>query len=256
MVAACLMLLAVGGRLPVYGQQPSQQSATPPALQGDAASAAAVGEGDEIAHPFFTHMGVPEGVGVFNLRIIGLLNRVDGAAEGDFGFHLETGLTKRIGLHLRNDSVRNNTHSEAMLQFLVINSQNGMSGFAPIVEFEFPTQTGVGSRIDTLVGFSSALVNERVAFNQIVHYNPRADSVEGSAAVVVRAGRRFFPVFEVLADKERGEGPMVRLLGGLKKRVSKHVVLGVALQAPVTDRRDFSVQFNVGSDISWTMKQK
>ena len=253
--AGWLTVIAFSG-LSAYSQMP-EKSPTPAVIkQGmeEAKPDDPAGEEDEIAHPFFTHMGVPEGVGVYNLRIYGLLNRVDGATKGDFGFHLETGLTKRIGLHIRNDSFLNRTRSEAMFQFLAIKSKDGMSGFSPIIEFEFPTRRGGGSRVNTLVGFTTALVNKRAAFNQVVHYNPREDSVDYSFALVLRAGKKYFPVFELLGEGMRGERPIVDLVGGLKVRVSKNFVLGFAFRAPVTNRRDFSSQSVFSTDVEWKVK--
>ena len=63
-----------------------------------------MGDDEEIAHPFFTHMGMPEAVGTYSLRTSALLTKpMDGKSKGDFAFHLETGLTKFVGLHIRND---------------------------------------------------------------------------------------------------------------------------------------------------------
>lgn len=254
-VVAWLIISATCG-LPVYSQQMPQKSPTPAAGQEEAKPAdTGEEEEEEIVHPFFTHMGIPEGVGVFNLRLLGLANRVDGATKGDFAFHLETGLTKRIGLHIRNDSFLDRTRSEVMFQFLAIKSKDGMSGFAPIIEFEIPTRTGGGSRVETLVGFSSALVNKRAAFNQVVHYNPREDSVDASAALVLVVGKRYFPAFEILGEGARGERPIVNLLGGLKVRMNKNLILGFAVQVPVTNRRDFSSQLAFGPEIEWKRKQ-
>ena len=209
----------------------------------------------ETAHPFFTHMGMPERVGVYSLRLEGLANRVDGKSKGDFGFHFETGLTKRIGIHIRNDSFLERTRSEVMIQFAAIRSKDGMSGFSPIIEFEIPTRRGDGSRIHTLVGFSTALVNKRASFNQVVHYNPREDSVDYSVALVLRVGKRYFPVFEILGEGMRGERPIVNLLGGFKVRMNKNLTLGFAIQAPVTNRKDFSSQLVFQPDIEWRRKQ-
>lgn len=255
MVAACSLMLAILG-LPAYSQQMPQKSPITPASVEEQAKPGDMGdeEEEEIAHPFFTHMGIPEGVGVYNLRLEGLVNRADGITKGDFGFHFETGLTKFIGLHVRNDSFLNRTRSEVMFQFLAIKSKDGMSGFAPIIEFEIPTRTGDGSRIHTLIGFSSALVNKRAAFNQVVHYNPREDSVDYSAALVLPVGKQYFPVFEILGEGARGERPIVNLLGGLKVRVSKNLILGFAVQVPVTNRKDFSSQLVFQPDIEWKRK--
>jgi len=252
---AAWLLVLTACVLPAYSQQMPQKSPGPAAVQDQTKPGDMGDEEEEIAHPFFTHMGIPEGVGVFSLRILGLANRVDGRTKGDFAFHFETGLTKRIGLHVRNDSFLDRTRSEVMFQFLAIKSKDGMSGFSPIIEFEIPTRRGGGSRVNTLVGFSSALVNKRAAFNQVVHYNPREDSVDYSAAIVLRAGKQYFPVFEILGEGMRGERPIVNLLGGLKVRVSKVLILGFAVQVPVTNRKDFSSQLVFQPDIEWKRKQ-
>ena len=213
-------------------------------------SAPAKDEG-ELPHAFLTHMGLPEGVGVFGLRVSGLVTRADGTHEGDFGFHLETGLTKTIGLHIRNDAFRTNSHTEAMFQFVAIVSKDGMSGFAPIIEFEFPTKSGAGSRIESLVGFTTALGNSRVGFNQVLHFNPREEAGDGSASLVVRVAERFFPVAEVLGEAGSGAPTVVTLLAGLKVRVREGINLGFALQFPVSGSRDFSSRMILQPEFEW-----
>jgi hypothetical protein len=254
---SCFIASGVCG-LSAYAQQPSANNSPPAGGQQQGSPSDQMGmndEEEEVAHPFFTHMGVPEAVGVFNLRLGGLATRADGRTKGDFAFHFETGLTKYIGLHVRNDSFLDRTRSEVMFQFAAVRSKNGMSGFSPIIEFEIPTRKGGGSRVNTLVGFSTALANKRAAFNQVVHYNPREDSVDASAALVVKIGRRLFPVIEILGEGMRGEKPIINLLGGLKVRMNKNLVLGFAVQAPVTNRRDFSSQLVFQPDIEWKRTQ-
>lgn len=213
-------------------------------------------EGEEVAHPFLTHMGIPEGVGVFSLRVAGLVTRADGKSDGDFSFHFETGLTKAIGLHIRNDAFRTNPRTEVMFQFAAIMSKNGMSGFAPIIEFELPTRSGAGSRIESLVGFTTALTNSQVAFNQVLHYNPRDDALDGSAALVARLAERFFPVFEVLGEGGSGAPTVVSLLAGLKVRVRESINLGIAYQFPVTGNRDFSSRVMLQPEFGWTTRRE
>lgn len=205
----------------------------------------------ELPHAFFTHMGLPEGVGVFNLRTLGLATRTAGETNGDFAFHLETGLTSRIGLHVRNDQLRENPLTETMFQFAAFVSEDGMSGFAPLIEFEIPTRSGAGSRVHTLVGFTSTLANERSAFNQVIHYNPREDGLDGSAALVLRLGQRIFPVVEVLGEGVRGEPTVVNLLGGLKVRLREWLLVGLAVQFPLTSAKEFSGQGAFGPDFEW-----
>ena len=54
--------------------------ARPAAAQVPGAPAAAEKEA-ELPHPFFTHMGLPESVGMFNLRTLGLVTRADGGTD-------------------------------------------------------------------------------------------------------------------------------------------------------------------------------
>ncbi len=248
---AGLIALAAPG-LPAMGQQPPQ-SATAPAMgqKQDKTAAKSGMQDEEVAHAFFTHMGVPEVVDVFSLRLAGLATRVDGRTEGDFAFHFETGLTKFIGLHVRNDRFLDKPRSEVMFQFAAVRSKNGMNGFSPIIEFEIPTRSGDGKRIHTLVGFSTALANSRVSFNQVLHYNPREDMVDGSASFVFKVGGRFYPVMEILGEAMRGDRPIINMLFGLKVRVSEGLLLGFAFQVPTTSRRDFASQMVFQPDVEW-----
>jgi hypothetical protein len=239
--AFTLAVLSMAALLGVSGRAEAQLPAAP----------AVAAEEPELPHPFFTHMGLPEGVGVFNLRTLGLATRADGTTKADFAFHLEMGLTRRIGLHIRNDQFRTNPRTEAMFQFTALESKNGMMGFAPIIEFEFPTRSGAGSRIETLVGFTSTLGGRNAVFNQVLHYNPAEDGVDASAALVFRLGPRIFPIVEVLGEGARGAPTVVNVLGGLKVRLREWLHLGLALQFPLTNAKDFSSQGAFGPDFEW-----
>lgn len=209
------------------------------------------GEDDEeIAHPFFTHMGMPDPVGSYSLRLPVTATQMDGNTKADFGFHFETGLSKTIGLHIRNDSFLNNSHSEIMFQFAAIRSKDGMSGFSPIIEFEIPTKTGA-SRINTLVGFSTAYVRPRFAFNQIIHYGPREDIVEGSAALVYKVIKGVFLVVEIFGEKVPSESAVLNMLGGMKVTVGKYLTLGMGYRLPISTNKEFSSQYIFSPDVEW-----
>ena len=51
----------------------------------------------DIVYPSFTHMGMPDPVAHYALRLSGVATRNDDHTRGDFGFHLETGLAKKPG---------------------------------------------------------------------------------------------------------------------------------------------------------------
>ena len=205
---------------------------------------------EEIAHPFFTHMGMPEAVGTYSLRTAAVLTQMDGKSKADFAFHFETGLSKFVGLHIRNDRFLDNSHSEIMFQFAVIRSNDGMSGFSPLIEFEIPTKKGA-SRINTLVGFSSAIVRSRFSINQVVHYNPREDMLDGSVALVYKVSKRVFLVVEMLGNKMQNETAIINMMAGIKVKVYKNFVLGFGYQQPVSNNKDFSSQFVLQPDMEW-----
>ena len=227
-----------------------QDKSMPTTAKGKGQSMATKEGEEELPHAFFTHMGLPEGVGVYSLRVLGTAARSDGQNTGDFAFHFETGITPRIGLHIRNDRFRNSDKTEAMFQFAAYVSENGMTGFAPLIEFEFPTRSGA-SRINTLVGFTTSLGASKWAFNQVVHYDPKEDMVDGSVALVLKASRYVFPVVELLGEGGTGVSSAVNVLAGIKVRVREGINLGVAYQLPVTVRKDFSRQVVFGPDFDW-----
>jgi hypothetical protein len=208
-------------------------------------------EMEEVAHPFFSHMGVPDAVGNYNLRLSGLLTNNEGKKDGDFAFHFETGLTNFIGLHIRNDGFLDREHTELMFQFAAIRSKDKMSGISPLIEFEFPTNTGGDRHTNILVGFTTALANSTMAFNQALHYNARTEEYEVNESFVVKVGSRIYPVVEIFGEALPHEQPLFNVLGGIKVRINKKLILGLALQAPITTRKDFTWQLVFQPDIEW-----
>ena len=56
---------------------------------------------------------------------------------------------------------------------------------------------------------------------------------------------------EVGGEWGRDELPVVNLLGGLKYRLCENRSLGLAVQAPLTVREDFTARVMVSFDIEW-----
>ena len=90
---------------------------------------------EEIAHPFFTHMGMPEAVGTYSLRLAALATRMDGKTKGDFAFHFETGLSKFVGLHIRNDRFLDNTHLTPLSRSCLYFFRKVMYWFTTLINF-------------------------------------------------------------------------------------------------------------------------
>ncbi len=208
------------------------------------------GEDEEVAHPFLTHMGMPEGVGTHSLRLSGVTTSADGISRGDFAFHYETGLSNLVGFHLRSDAFTTDPFTEAMFQYAAIRSKDGMSGVAPLIEFEFPTRRS-GSGIKTLYGFSSTLTMKRSAINQVLHYDPKQKMLEGSIAYVCEASKGFYPVIELLGEGMKGEKPILNVLFGPKLQVGKSAIVGIAYVTPISARKEFGSKFIVQLELKW-----
>lgn len=134
--------------------------------------------------PFFTHMGMPLEVGSYNLRLAALPTQNEGLTKTEFNAQFMTGLSKTVGLMVGGSGSFDAPTLEVMFQFLTIKSENGMNGFSPIIEFEFPLDKEAAHKVYTLVGFATTFSNSKVAFNQVLHYSPLEDLAEGSASVV------------------------------------------------------------------------
>jgi hypothetical protein len=192
---------------------------------------------------FFTHMGIPLSVGTYSLRVAALLNQYEGITTTDMNFQFETGLSKTVGLFIGGEKLFDDPTLEAMFQFLVLKSRNGMSGFSPIIEFEFPLGDEAPRHFYTLVGIAGTLSNSRLACNQVLHYSPLEDLVEGSVSLVIKASKRIFIVSEVSGVVGKGLRPIFNLLGGIKVKLNKNFLLGFAYQLPLTENRDYYSQY-------------
>ncbi len=119
---------------------------------------------------FFTHMGIPLNVGTYGLRVAALKTESEDKTNTEFrrrshteyNFQLETGLSKTVGLFIGGAGLFDDPTLEAMVQFLVWKSKNGMNGISPIVEFEFPLGKEATRNVYTLVGFSSTFSNSHL----------------------------------------------------------------------------------------------
>lgn len=192
---------------------------------------------------FFTHMGMPLQVGTYGIRIAAVSSQNEGKSNIEYNFQLETGLSKTVGLFIGGEGLFDDPTLEAMVQFLVLKSKDGMSGFSPLIEFEFPLGKEAHRSVYTLVGFATTLSSSDLAFNQVLHYSPLEDLVEGSASFVFKLSEQIFLVSEISGVGQSGERPILNLLGGVKVKLMENFFLGAALQFPLTNNREYSSRY-------------
>ena len=153
---ASLALLSVSS-FSLYSQQmPKMSMDTPVIKQTDMKDMQKEGM---LPMPFFTHMGMPLNVGSYNLRAAVLPTQNEGKTNAEYDIQFMTGLSKVVGLHLGAKGTFIDPTLEIMTQFLVWKSKNGMNGFSPLIEFEFPLGKDAKRRVYTLVGFSTTFSN-------------------------------------------------------------------------------------------------
>lgn len=201
--------------------------------------------------PFLTHMGMPLSIGTTGLRASILPTRIDGKSNTEFNVQYMTGITKTVGILLEAEGTfHSNPTFEIMFQFAILKSKDGMSGISSIIEFEIPTEKDV-RRVNTVIGFSTAIVKSHFVFNQAFHYEPREDLVDGSAAVVYELTKKVFLVVELSGKTVKESSAIFNLLGGIKVRVNKNFLLGIGYRHPITNNNDFSSQYILQSNMMW-----
>ena len=158
----------------------------------------------------------------------------------DLALHIETGLWKRVGLHLRSDGIKANPHSEIMVQYAVLQNKHADSGISTFVELEFPTNY-LPEDEDTVVvelGASGRKIFGKYGIIDAgIHYAPQESMVALEASGVLRLTPTIFPIIEGSIEKEGDEDVMANLLVGIKMRLKPGSHMGAGIQSPLTDAR-------------------
>ncbi len=217
------------------------ESATGSEHQGMSMEGTSMGH-HAFAHPFFTHMGMPDGPGEISMRTSAIQDAYNDNVSRDMALHIETGLWDRVGLHLRNDGIKANVHSEIMVQYAVLQNEHADSGISPFVELEFPTNylPKDEDKVVVEIGVSGRKIFGKYGIMDAgIHYAPQESMVSLEASGVLRLTPTIFPIIEGLIEKEGDEDAMVNLLIGTKMRLKPGAHIGVGIQFPLTDYRSF-----------------
>lgn len=204
-----------------------------------------------LVHPFLTHMGMPDNPGELSTRIMSVDQRSADVTSGTYGFHLETGIFDRLGLHLRNDAIKFHNYTELMLQYAVLRSDSGLNGVSLIGEAEFPT----GATTETTkggIGISFAYVLSPIfAVNSVIHYVPRDRETEWEISFVSALTEKIFPVLEASGELMKDGESIVNALAGLKFKIPDGHALGVGYQVGTTAVRDYDSRLLLQAELSF-----
>lgn len=204
-------------------------------------------------HPFSAHMGVPDEPGEVSLRLTGYRSRYMGEVEGDIAVHVEAGLIKRLGLHIRSEGVLHQDYSEVMLQYAPLLSPDYRHGLALFGQISIPTGEVAENEFKWLVGVSNRLTWSGImVWDANVHFNPSDLMAEFESSFVFRASERFYPLLETgghVQFEEMEVEPYV--LPGIKFRIGEHSAFGVGLQLPLLEHREYDSRALITYDVAF-----
>jgi hypothetical protein len=213
----------------LYAQEEGHES-------GEAAEAHEV-----FVHPFLAHMGLPDAVSEVSIRLTGFRQRLEGLARSDYAVHIEAGLGKNFGLHIRSDGIQIQDRSEVMLQYAVLGGKGMRNGLAIIGEIEIPTGNTEDNNLKALVGVSSRLTYGKVmVFDATLHFDPKETALGYESSFVFRANEKFFPMVEVRGHIH--DEIEAYVLTGIKFRIADHSSVGVGVQSGLSSHREYDNQ--------------
>jgi hypothetical protein len=197
---------------------------------------------DMFVHPFLTHMALPDKPGEMSLRITPFQERHDSLVGQDLGLHIEAGLAPNLGIHIRSDGIKSSAYSEVMLMYSFLHDdayKNGMSIFGQI---SIPTGPAHSNSLKYLFGVSGRLtIPKTMVMDANMHFNPADKMAEYESSFVFRASDMLYPELELRGEITE-EATSLYSLFGLKFRVADETAIGVGVQVPVTQDREYDTQ--------------
>jgi hypothetical protein len=212
-------------------------------------------EGEEMfPHPFLVHMGISDMPGMLGVRATGYRQGFsDQPFQIDFAFHLEAGLFNRLGLHVRNDAIKNDPRTDVMLMYTVLRDKTGDSGISVFGAAEIPSGA-IPAGEDKVIGAFGIGVRKTIpnlaVFDGNVHYMPQMKMAEYEISMVMKATTSLFPIIELGGEIRQGETTLY-MLPALKFKLAPGRYVGVGTQIGLTSSRDFDTRVLLQLDMDW-----
>ena len=198
--------------------------------------------GDMFVHPFLTHMALPDPPGEMSLRVTPFQERNGSDVEQDLGVHLEAGLLPNLGIHIRNDGIKNSPYSEVMLMYSFLHDvsmNNGMSVFGQV---SIPTGPVESNALKYLFGLSGRLTIPRImVMDANMHVNLADKMAEYESSFIFKASEMLYPILELRGEITEEATSLYSLIG-LKFRIVDEIAVGFGIQIPVTKEREYDTQ--------------
>ncbi len=197
---------------------------------------------DFFVHPFLSHMALADPPGEVSFRLNGIQIRSGENLTTDFGYHIEAGIVKNLGIHLRSDGVKSSQFSEIMLMYNVLTDKTGDNGVSVFGQLSIPTGSIQANTYKKLlgIGFKTTLYPLFV-FNGDVHYDFKDKMAEYEGSLVFKATDLIYPILEARGEITE-ENTSLYLLPAINFRIQENQTIGLGFQIAVVDEREYDVQ--------------
>ncbi len=221
-----VVLLVTGTTFTVHGQEAEKS-----------------GMGDMFVHPFLTHMALPDPQGEMSLRVTPFQERYDGVVEQDLGLHLEAGLLRNLGLHIRSDGIKTSPYSEVMLMYSFLHDASLSKGMSVFGQVSLPTGPVESNKLKYLFGLSGRLTIPKImVMDANIHVNLADKMAEYESSFIFKASEMIYPELELRGEITEEATSLYSLIG-LKFRIADEIALGLGYQIPITKEREYDSQF-------------
>ncbi len=210
-----------------------------------------------MTHPFMTHMGMPDGPGEIDVRVTGIQRAGQMGSASDSAVHVEAGLTNRIGIHLRNDSINGaavgapgaemeDHGTELMLMYALVKDKEDTMGISIFGETSVPTVQGTGPSVRGAFGAGGRYqFGTRALLYGDVHVDPTESKIETEyeCSAQIRLVNRAYVLIENSGNFGGNGTAKNYLLPAIKLGIGKTpATIGVGIQFPTTNSRDYNRQ--------------
>lgn len=237
-----------------FAQQEHSQTTAGEMSKMTEKSQVAEGEEEMFPHPFLVHMGISDKPGMLSMRLTGYRQGFSTESyQTDFAFHLETGLYNRLGLHVRNDAIKQEPRTDVMLMYTVLHDKKTESGISVFGAGLIPSGTIPEDEDKVVAAFgvgARKVFRDLAIFDGDVHYMPQMKMAEYEFAGVFKATQYFFPVLEIAGEIMK-DGTTLYLLPALKFKLASGKFIGMGSQIGLTSNRDFDTRALIQLDVDW-----
>lgn len=197
---------------------------------------------DLFVHPFFAHMALADEPGTASFRFTGFQRRSGDRLTDDAALHIEAGLVKNLGIHIRTDAIRKEEYSEVMLMYNVLTTGHEKYGVSVFGQVSLPTGYAESNEAWGLFGLGiKATPVPFVVFNGDIHYDPSHRMSEYEGSFVAATKSMLYPIMEFRGEITTG-GTSLYLLPGLKFRIAENQTIGAAYQFGTSGPTEYNVE--------------